>query len=172
MYLFAKNFTKSVHLDYSRKSNIVNYQKLVSQKGEILRLSFLNSEFKKQQRNKLKNLLLLELLTLNKAFFFFELNKSKRKKVFVPVETSAILTNNFANYFCYNFSKFYVSNIKNLQQYSLEISNKKTIIEINSFDLINKNNFYFNNLKNIGLQKQSLKEKTINQYLAFFKIKL
>ena len=161
-------------------------------KGDILKLSFLNSEFKKQQRIKVKNLLVLELLSLQKACFYFELNKNKRKKVFIPQESHIMVTKKLYNYFLYNFSKNSIGLIKNLPLFFNELTPKKQQININEFSsLINNNSVYFNDLiskisliiKTTSPQEQFLQNKrdkvvatlqkqNILQQLSFYKIKL
>jgi hypothetical protein len=162
MFLFSRKFKNSVNFDYSRKVNLK-----IRQGGEILKLSFLNSEFKKQQRVKIKNLLVLELLSLQKAFFNFELNKSKRKKIFVPKEAHILLNKKLQDYFLYNFSKNSIGLIKNLPAFFSNLSIKKQKIAVSELNsLFARNNFYFYDLKDIQVQTFGLHK------LGFYKLKL
>jgi len=64
MFLFSKTYKNSINKDYLKKIKLTNYQKIKSRKGENLNLAFLNLKIKKEQKNKLKHLLTLELLLL------------------------------------------------------------------------------------------------------------
>lgn len=152
MFIFSKHFKKSINLDYIKKTNLINSQKLKSRKGDNLSLSFLNSKLKKQQKLKVRNMLVLELLSLQKSFFYFELNQSKRKKIFLPLETKTLLIKKNAEYFIYNLAKNTIPSIKNLQVFYSKLNLKKTELESSSFDLITKNNSYYNDTKHINLQ--------------------
>ena len=73
MFLFSKSFNLNVYKDFYRKINNNNYQKVCNKKGEILNLSFLNVKFKKKPKTKIKQLFILELISLNKSFYTFQL---------------------------------------------------------------------------------------------------
>jgi len=116
MYIFSKKYEKSINFDLLRKKNIVNFENVCSKKGDGLILSFSTTE--NQQKTKLKNLLILESLTLRKAFFKFDKisNKSKRKRSFHVVQTRSCVYSN-SNYFLYNFNKNSIGLTKNLQEF-------------------------------------------------------
>jgi hypothetical protein len=171
MFIFAKQYKTSIFFDYSRKAND---KYIKQQKGEFLKLSFSNTEIKKQQKTKLKHLLVLELLCLQKAFFFFELNKNKRKQNFVPKLTSIYLTGKFLDYFLFSFLKLYVGNIKNLLYF---FSEPKQKLDIDLFDLLFLNKLYFNDIKQIKYEYCNITKKISYEIkkpilLSFYKLNL
>jgi hypothetical protein len=68
MFFFSTIYKNSIHKDYLKKVNLKNNEKLQSQKGVCLELSFLNAKLKKLQRSRLKHMLALELLSMQKSF--------------------------------------------------------------------------------------------------------
>jgi hypothetical protein len=100
MFLFAKKYEQTLKLDRRRKS-----EKVFKTDNFI---SF--SVQKNQQRIKIKNLLILELLSLKKAFFKYE-KSSTKAKTYEVTQIRGLLS----SYFLYNFFKNTVGLIKNVQ---------------------------------------------------------
>jgi hypothetical protein len=167
MYLFSNIYKKSIYKDFLKKVNFKNYQNLQTQKGVFLELSFLNTKLKKLQRSKLKHLISLEMLSMQKAFFKYTLDTSKRKRIFFSENSLVRLKNRQLNYFCYLFSKESVGLIKDLQKFSNNFENKKLQLEsINTFNLFYKNTQYFYDLRDLHIEQ---KTKHLNYNSANFK---
>jgi len=243
MFFFSSINKNFINYDYSRKVNLKNYQKLKSTRGETLNLSVINSGL--IGLHQIKVLLVLELLSLQKAFTHFELNKSakRRKAIFVPQESRVFLVGKYYDYFLYTFSKNSIGLIKNLLAFynlnsrefstkmllnmpeklrygyvfdnlklskklttkiknltsrnfeksalaNISFDNQKQDFEINAFDLVLRNNFYFYDLNlkikhlfplgasSFSTNKSSLCLHSLtflllnDQKLGFYKIKL
>ena len=176
MFLFSKSFNLNVYKDFYRKINNNNYQKVCNKKGEILNLSFLNVKFKKKPKTKIKHLFILELISLNKSFYTFQLNKTKRKKIFVNSMLITKINKKYLNYFFFIFLKQFLFLTQDLQKFSIQPTFKKIEIEsLNAFDLLYKNNSYFNDIKNLNFHfknKFIIKKSKlfITHLLGFYKI--
>ena len=134
MFLFSKSYKQSINKDFLKKVNVSNYEKIKSYKGEELNLSFSNFKMKKQQKTKLKHVLALELLSFQKSGFKFILNKSKRKKTYLPSESFISLHKKYIDYFCFGFLKTSVGFIKNLNIFgNLKTLKKNKIRDTNIF---------------------------------------
>ena len=169
MLLFSKKYKESIQLDYSRTTNIIDYEKGKREFNFSLQLSFLTSGFQKQQKTKIKSLCLLELFALQKAFFVFVANKSKRKLIFVPSETRVQLTPVATHYFLYNFSKNVVGSIKDLPFFirrgiAQRSSQFGGALEASAFGLVHKNIFYFNDLHRSTLQSKNYKRSSFKGF--------
>jgi hypothetical protein len=178
MYFFSNVYKKSIFKDYLKKVNLNSFEKIKSKKGDNLKIFFSQSVLKKQSKKKLKHCLVLELLSLKKSLFFYSISKLKRKKTYIPVESKSILTNKYLYYFFFNFLKTSVSNIPNLILFTNNLNIKKVDFQtINTFNVLNKNLFYFSDLIELKLE---LKNKTLSkkgyilmyQLLSFYKLKL
>jgi hypothetical protein len=113
MYLFSKKYDRTIQIDLIRKTNILNYQKVCLKKGDHLSIG-------SQQGAKaslVNKALVLEVLSLKKAFFKFEVNKQKKKKTYVSMDTRVFLKNKV---FLYNFSKNTIGLLKNLHTQSYD----------------------------------------------------
>jgi len=173
MFLFSKFHKNSIYKDLLKKINIKNYQNLQNQKGVFLELSFLNTKLKKLQRSKLKHLLSLEIISMQKSFFKHTLNTSKRKRIFISENSLVILKTKKLDYFCYLFSKESVALIKDLQKYSNKLDNKRFQVEsVGTFQLFQKNSYYFYDLRDLYIEHKEKSPLFKKHLLAFYRFYL
>jgi hypothetical protein len=112
MFFFAKKYEKTINLDRIRKD-----QKFCLPLRKRIGIFFLVQ--KNQQREKIKNLWILECISLKKAFFKYE-KSSTKGKTFKITQVRSVVSRD-SNYFLYNFNKNAVGSIKNLHDFKNEI---------------------------------------------------
>ena len=81
MFLLTNKYNFSIINDFSNLVNLKNYKILNLVSGDTSKLSFLNSKIKKQHKKKLLNLLIVELLGLQKSFLKVNVKKGKKKTI-------------------------------------------------------------------------------------------
>jgi hypothetical protein len=154
MFFFSTQYKSSIINEFSNKVNLCNHKILNLIQGDISKLSFLNFKIKKQHKKKLKNLLILELLGLQKSFLKNNINKTVKKTIYKPVKVVNYLLKKNSNYYLYNFSKINLGSMHTLLKYGLSINlEQKEITLKTSFDIIYKNSRYFSNLLDLNYEK-------------------
>ncbi len=175
MFLFSKKYKESINKEFIKKVNIKSYQLSKLGVNESVSLSFLNSKEKKDQFHKLKNLLVLELVSLKKGNFIYQLDNTGKKKIYLSLKSSVILNKKFLDYFLFSFLKYYITLMNGLYEYSIDLDLKKKKIEIlTCSDILIKKKKSFSDLKLMSFEKHiSPKQKIVDiNYFSFYKITL
>ena len=103
----------------------------------------LSFPYNTQQKVKVKQMLYLELITLQRGYFRYELSTAKRKSTYISKGAMCTLRGSNFDYFCYSVAKFYISMIKDLSSYSTTPG----VLESDAFDVLQRNNFYVKGLR-------------------------
>ena len=144
----------SIINDFSNLVNINNFKILNLVLGDISKLSFLNGKIKKQHKKKLVNLLIVELVGLQKSFLKINIKRGKKKIIFIPSRSVAWLNNKIEKYYLYTFSKINIGSMHTILKYGLIINSKDKQLSLKTaFDIIFENSNYFTNILELNFNR-------------------
>ncbi len=179
MFSFSKKYKNAILKELVLKSSVKNYNELNYQKGEYVQLSFFHEGSKrKDQSEKLKNLLVLELIGLQKGRFSFRFDNSEKKKIFISTRTLLVLKKKYADYFFFNFAKYSVSHIQNISEFAMNPTAKAKEFEVlPCYNFLENNKDIFFDLQEVLFEKTTplsykKKDNIDIQLFSFYKITL
>lgn len=156
MFLLSNKYNMSIINDFSNLVNVKNFKMLNLVLGDISKLSFLNGKIKKQHKKKLVNLLIVELVGLQKSFLKINIKRGKKKIIFIPSRSVTWLNNKIEKYYLYTFSKINIGSMHTILKYGLIVDSKDKQLSLKTaFDIIFENSNYFTNLLELNFNRNA-----------------
>jgi hypothetical protein len=154
MFIFSNIYNLSIIKDFSNLVNVTQYHILKNVQGDVSKLSFLNTKIKKEHKKKIKNLIILEFIGLQKSFLQIYTQKGLKKTIYKMIKTCSFLNKKLANYYLFNFLKHNIGAMHALLKFALTTNlEQKNINLLTCFDIIFKKKTYFKNIKELSYER-------------------